>query len=555
MLCDNEPAIAIGADLNILKGARHFQRKYHYIREVIQEREIFLKKVHTDDNVVDPFTKPMSFNKHFEHAMAIGIVPASSLIVDVRTYLLGGAIDGSEANGIIRNPKLELESSRFTFDLVPLSYESVDVIVGENWLLRHKAEMMAATAQNTNNTIISLLDPPDPETTDPDTIDKYYDVNLEQEERFKTVKAFHACKQEEGQLVSSYLLKMKSYLDTLECLGYAMPDEHGTIAELHAMLKLHEKGISKKAETPIVFSIHEGKIHKDRKKPQGAKGKDTGKNMLTYAPKPKIPPPPKRVHPAKDSVYHHYKKVGHWKRNCPSYQAELKKSKSDSSVSTSGVLFQFLDGIYEIDMHNLYLNVSSMFNISNKRVKYSLDSFYLWHCRLGHINKKRMDKLQRDRVLQLTHDESLEKCKSCIFGKMTRYPKETIGYYFYYPLKNMIFVSRNAKFFENNLMVQEASGSHGPLESSGSDEGLKLSQEEDTQPSENTSKEHNEVAPIIVEPQNVKVPIRRSARIPQAPDRYGFYFDVEEYELGDLDEPLIIKLHYKILSLTNGLKL
>ncbi|GJT02179.1 hypothetical protein Tco_0823348 [Tanacetum coccineum] len=30
----------------------------------------------------------------------------------------------SEANGIIRDPKLELESSRFTFDLVPLSYES-----------------------------------------------------------------------------------------------------------------------------------------------------------------------------------------------------------------------------------------------------------------------------------------------------------------------------------------------------------------------------------------------------------------------------------------------
>ncbi|GJX13738.1 putative reverse transcriptase domain-containing protein, partial [Tanacetum coccineum] len=62
--------------------------------------------------------------------------------VDVRTYLLGGAIDGSEANGIIHDPKLELESSHFTFDLVPLSYESVDVVVGENWLLRHKAEMV-----------------------------------------------------------------------------------------------------------------------------------------------------------------------------------------------------------------------------------------------------------------------------------------------------------------------------------------------------------------------------------------------------------------------------
>ncbi|GKB08325.1 hypothetical protein Tco_0836609, partial [Tanacetum coccineum] len=80
MLCDNEPAIAIAIDPGILKGARHFQRKYHYIREVIQERKIILKKVHPDDNVVDPFTKPMSFNKHYEHAMAIWIVPANSLM-------------------------------------------------------------------------------------------------------------------------------------------------------------------------------------------------------------------------------------------------------------------------------------------------------------------------------------------------------------------------------------------------------------------------------------------------------------------------------------------
>ncbi|GJS27658.1 retrotransposon protein, putative, ty1-copia subclass [Tanacetum coccineum] len=92
-------------------------------------------------------------------------------------------------------------------------------------------------------------------------------------------------------------------------------------------------------------------------------------------------------------------------------------------------------------------------------------------------------------------------------------------------------------FFENSLMVQEASESHGLLESSGSDEGLELIQEEDTQPSENTSEVHNEIVPIEVEPQNVEVPIRRSARIPQAPYRYGFYVDVEEYELGDLNEP------------------
>ncbi|GJY32064.1 zinc finger, CCHC-type containing protein [Tanacetum coccineum] len=382
------------------------------------------------------------------------------------------------------------------------------------------------------------------------------------QELFEIVKAFHTCKQEEGQSVSSYLLKMKSYLDTLERLGYAMPNELGvslilnslnkdydqfvqnynmhsmgkTIAELHVMLKLNEKGIPKKAETSVVLAIREGKIQKDQRKLQRAKGKDKGKNKLAYAPKPKIPPPPKRDNTVKDSICHHYKEVGHWRRNCPSYQAELEKRKEASMASTSGIftielyafpnktwvydtgcgthicntlqglrrskklkhgalslyigngmrvafeaiisfdlilpsgliivldnyhftptvtrgvvlisclvengyihtftnygisvtkdnLFYFNtiphDGIYEIDMHNLYPNVSSAFNVSNKRVKYSLDSSYLWHYLLGHINKKRMDKLQRDGILQSTHHESHDKCKSYIYGKMTRKP-------------------------------------------------------------------------------------------------------------------------------------
>ncbi|GJS07043.1 hypothetical protein Tco_0363839 [Tanacetum coccineum] len=80
MLCDNKPTLAIASDPEILKGARHFQMKYHYIREVIQECEIILKKVHTDDNVADPFIKLMPLNKHFEHVMEIGIVPTSSLM-------------------------------------------------------------------------------------------------------------------------------------------------------------------------------------------------------------------------------------------------------------------------------------------------------------------------------------------------------------------------------------------------------------------------------------------------------------------------------------------
>ncbi|GKG00161.1 hypothetical protein Tco_0301851, partial [Tanacetum coccineum] len=81
-----------------------------------------------------------------------------------------------------------------------------------------------------------------------------------------------------------------------------------TLAELHAMLKFHEKGILRKAETPTMLAIREGWIQKDKKKkPQGEKGKGKGKNNLAYNPKPKNPVPPKREHPEKDSICHHCK--------------------------------------------------------------------------------------------------------------------------------------------------------------------------------------------------------------------------------------------------------
>nr|GEV06388.1 putative retrotransposon protein [Tanacetum cinerariifolium] len=80
MLCDNTLVIEIANDPKIMKGSKHYQRKYHYIREVIQAGEIVFKKVHTYDNLADPFTKPMPYNKHFEHAMGIGVFSAISLM-------------------------------------------------------------------------------------------------------------------------------------------------------------------------------------------------------------------------------------------------------------------------------------------------------------------------------------------------------------------------------------------------------------------------------------------------------------------------------------------
>ncbi|GKA19425.1 hypothetical protein Tco_0699340, partial [Tanacetum coccineum] len=70
-----------------------------------------------------------------------------------------------------------------------------------------------------------------------------------------------------------------------------------------------------------------------------------------------------------------------------------------------------------------------------------------------------------------------------------------------------------------DLISQEASGSKVDLEET---------QEVDTQPSKNTSEHHVEVEHGNVESSSDVVFIHRSARIPQALDRYGFYVDAEE---------------------------
>ncbi|GKB12226.1 zinc finger, CCHC-type containing protein [Tanacetum coccineum] len=79
------------------------------------------------------------------------------------------------------------------------------------------------------------------------------------------------------------------------------------------------------------------------------------------------------------------------------------------------------NGIFEIDM-SCSNNDSSMYASSNKRAKINLDSSLMWHCRLGHISKKRIEKLQHDGLVNSIDIESLGKCVSCMFGKMARKP-------------------------------------------------------------------------------------------------------------------------------------
>ncbi|GJT31049.1 zinc finger, CCHC-type containing protein [Tanacetum coccineum] len=196
-----------------------------------------------------------------------------------------------------------------------------------------------------------------------------------EQELLQTEREFHSCKQEEGQSVSSYVLKMKSYIDNLERLGhfvtlnlgisliliglskeydsfvqnYNMHSIEKTVNELHDMLKQHKQTLPKKDVAPALHAIRAGRVQKNQgKKPfKAAKGNQgRGKTKLAYAPeykpsyalKPKNPPSPKKDNPAKDATCHQFGETGHWRRNCPVYLAELlKKKKLSQGASTSGI--------------------------------------------------------------------------------------------------------------------------------------------------------------------------------------------------------------------------
>ena len=79
------------------------------------------------------------------------------------------------------------------------------------------------------------------------------------------------------------------------------------------------------------------------------------------------------------------------------------------------------DGLYILNHGNT--NEKSIYNINTKRFRSNdLNTTYLWHCRLGHINEKRISKIHQDGLLHSFDFESYEVCESCLLSKMTKAP-------------------------------------------------------------------------------------------------------------------------------------
>lgn len=100
--------------------------------------------------------------------------------------------------------------------------------------------------------------------------------------------------------------------------------------------------------------------------------------------------------------------------------------------------------------------------------------------------------------------------EKCIF---VGYPKETIGYYFYKPSENKVFVARRGDFLENEFLTRTTAGDKVELEEI---------QEPQDETMVDTDHQQDVEPQQVVEDNDEIQTIRRSSRNRQEPERYGY---------------------------------
>ena len=77
MFCDNTSAIDISKNPVLHPKTKHIAVKYHFVRELVQAKEIRLEYIHTSEQLADIFTKPLAKEVFCYLRNQLGVIPLS----------------------------------------------------------------------------------------------------------------------------------------------------------------------------------------------------------------------------------------------------------------------------------------------------------------------------------------------------------------------------------------------------------------------------------------------------------------------------------------------
>nr|GEW61313.1 hypothetical protein [Tanacetum cinerariifolium] len=546
MYCDNTGAIAIANESGITKGARHFRAKVHYLCEVIKYGDIKLEKVHTYDNLADPFTKALAFLKHSEHTRNIEMLPASShlivLSIEDKSNYLEQPIPPAPVAPVGQHVAPEILTAYIAWikgskEIAGLMLMTMKPKIQRNLenlhahemqLIRRRAELVVQGLRASRK-----LKPGD--------LSLY--VGNGQREAVQAIGLFLFMSPNSILVVSNKRAKLD--LDSALLWHYRLGHiskkrieklQHGGLLS-STDLRSFEKYVScisgKMARKPYTRQVERAKdllglLHTDVCGPFKITSRHGANYFVTFTDDFCCYGYVYMLN-HKHEVFETFKVFQKEVENQRGKTIKLLRSDREgenktlldivrSMTSQTTLPKSFWD--YALETAACILNM-----VPTKKVEKT--PYEVWHGqapKLSYLKVQGGDALvKRD---TLTKPDKLEpRSIKCIF---IGYPKETMGYSFYYPPKNKVLVARNAEFLENSLITQKASGSL---------EDLEIILKEDTHPSIDTSLNHEEDEQEIDEPQSDINPIRRSTRTRHAPDRMCLYIDAEEHELGDLGEP------------------
>ena len=75
LYCDNTSAISISKNHVMHTKTKHIAIKYHYVRELVQDKEVKMEYIHTKEQIANIFTKALPKDAHEYLRGKLGVIP------------------------------------------------------------------------------------------------------------------------------------------------------------------------------------------------------------------------------------------------------------------------------------------------------------------------------------------------------------------------------------------------------------------------------------------------------------------------------------------------